>query len=226
MQSLNEFIEDIENPHQRDSLRKLLLRDESYQMYLAGYQKNLSTERKNDHIQGEFKVLGTLNSRGQRAEYEVTLYRPNSRAIKSFWCSCPEHKFQSNKKNIFCKHICFLLCRVARVYSKELFETKNFTEGMFEAFVNAIEDNPKLMMDRTLCIPSENLASAFTEIKKALGDDDQCPICYDDIKSHHSNLSCPDCKNVCHKACMDIWLAQGHPTCVYCRSDVWKRYKK
>jgi hypothetical protein len=225
MASLNTLILEIANPHQQESLRKLLLRDESYQMYLAGYEKNLSDEWGHDHVQGTFRVLGTLNKRGERSEYTIKLYKPRPSTRASFWCSCPEHKFQSNKKQIFCKHICFLLCRVARVYNAELFTTKLFTEEMFARFVAAVENNANLMQDHAICRASASTTGLFTTITKAPEEGDSCPICFDDITVEHINVSCPDCHNNIHSECMEIWLGTGKITCVYCRSDVWRRYR-
>lgn len=63
---------------------------------------------------------------------------------------------------------------------------------------------------------------------KVIESDDECPICSCTLLENDDTidtlLSCPICHAYIHKECMDIWIKHGHDTCVYCRSDIWKRY--
>jgi hypothetical protein len=54
-----------------------------------------------------------------------------------------------------------------------------------------------------------------------------CAICFDEMHKAAKDtiLSCPDCHNNIHFECMRVWL-EKNITCVYCRSDVWRQYKK
>jgi hypothetical protein len=52
--------------------------------------------------------------------------------------------------------------------------------------------------------------------------DMDCPICFDELKD---NIKfCPECSNPVHQKCIDKWM-ESHDECIYCRSDVWKKYK-
>jgi hypothetical protein len=43
---------------------------------------------------------------------------------------------------------------------------------------------------------------------------------------YHQLLGCPDCGKAVHKLCAERWLASvsARPSCVYCRSSVWRHY--
>mgnify|MGYP002641486633 CR=1 FL=1 len=63
---------------------------------------------------------------------------------------------------------------------------------------------------------------------KTISPEDECPICscelLDDKNAIDKLLACPICHTYIHKECMHIWINHCHNTCVYCRSDIWKRY--
>lgn len=80
-----------------------------------------------------------------------------------------------------------------------------------------------LLKDWTLCrLPDDVTRSLFEESVRAIGEDDMCPVCFNELMDG-SCLSCPACKNYVHKDCMLVWL-ERKDTCVYCRSNVWARY--
>jgi|APSaa5957512622_1039677.scaffolds.fasta_scaffold33703_3 hypothetical protein len=63
---------------------------------------------------------------------------------------------------------------------------------------------------------------------KNMESEDECPICscllLENDDTIDKLLACPICHAYIHKECMDIWIKHGHNTCVYCRSDIWKKY--
>lgn len=231
--NLSTLISSIANEHQRESLRKLQLRHEDYQIYMSGYKKNENPSGRTANVHGEFNVLGTMKRDGQRSEYNIKLYKQNSNPKGSFWCSCPEHKFHSNKRGTVCKHICFLMCRVGRMFDPVFYETKQLSDTAFAAFIDKVENNPNLMKDINICRVSSNdngedaIKTAFRTCTKAITEEDMCAICFDNMNENPllDILSCPDCKNNIHKECMEVWLERSK-TCAYCRSDIWKKYKK
>jgi hypothetical protein len=228
--SLAALVSEIPNVHQQESLRKLMLRDEAYQIYMAGYEKTPEEDWANRKVQGTFSVLGTMGRDGVRSEYKIKFYKHGENAKGSFWCSCPEHKFQSTKKNIVCKHICFLVCRVGQLYSANFFNTKHLSSAEFAAFVNRVENNPNLMRDASICRSAETIItknSQFMQHLREIAEDDMCAICFDEMHGAEENkiLCCPDCHNNVHLDCVKVWLERNN-TCVYCRSDVWRHYKK
>jgi hypothetical protein len=228
--SLATLIPQIPNLHQQESLRKLMLRDEAYQIYMAGYEKTPEEDWSNRKLQGTFTVLGTMGRDGERSEYKVKFYKHGENMKGSFWCSCPEHKFQSTKKQTVCKHICFLVCRVGQIYTPEFFATKQFSREEFNKFVEKVENNESLMNDVSICRSAETIIiknSQFQQRHREICEDDMCAICFDTMHDCATEkiLSCPDCCNNIHLECVKVWL-ERNSTCVYCRSDVWRQYKK
>jgi len=55
---------------------------------------------------------------------------------------------------------------------------------------------------------------------------DVCGICFNELKLDTLMAMCPDCHNIVHINCMKKWMNMGKDTCVYCRSSIWKNYKK
>ena len=55
---------------------------------------------------------------------------------------------------------------------------------------------------------------------------DVCGICFNELKLDTLMAMCPDCHNIVHINCMCKWMNMGKDTCVYCRSSIWKNYKK
>lgn len=241
--SVTALIPHVANEHQQNALRRLTLRDESSQIYLSAYERNESTDRRNAGLEGTFTVFGTMKANGREA-YSVKFFKPMAHDRGSFWCSCPDHKFNSGKKNMVCKHICFLVCRVGRIFDPAFFQSKQLTEEQFVGFkervsqavifsavgsaaavaavVSAEPTAPPLS-------PPRSSNSKFRNITRTLTDEDMCPICYDCACTNTSDISglvsCPDCANVMHKECMEVWLERNH-TCVYCRSHVWRQYRR
>jgi hypothetical protein len=223
--TISDLVHVLTNPYQKTSLENLLLRSEGYQMYLSKYEKNTSTDRKKTNIEGTFTVLGTIRN-GVREEYEIKMYKPDSNPKGSFWCSCPDHKFNSTKKQIVCKHICFLVCKVGKLIDRNFFETKQLTENQFQQFVEKTENIQNLLRDLTISKPNKTITrELFTQHTKPITEEDLCPICYDGFPDPASLLTCPQCTNYVHKECMLVWL-ERKDTCVYCRSDIWKQYKQ
>lgn len=226
-QNLEQLIKRVGNEDQRNALYKLNSRHPSDQIYLENYTPNTSTNKKTIGVQGTFTILGTYNySKKTRSEYEVKLYKPGASDRGSFWCSCPDHKFNSTIKQMVCKHICFLVCKVAKIYDPSFFRTKFLSDLQYSAFLSKAENIQQLLADPNIARPQrpsqDVLLQLFKDKTKTMCDDDVCPICYNALPTEEL-LSCPDCKNYIHNDCMMVWL-ERNKTCVFCRSDVWENY--
>lgn len=176
--------------------------------------------------------------------YEVVL---NNR---KFECSCPDAKTWSKRHHVVCKHICFVLFRVSKMFvklgeniyfgydleqSSSFFETHKLNDReqeFMEIFLVKRQFGKDVMNDDLKGKYLERLSNGpttsllFQKSTKILETSDECPICYDvllndDIKIEML-LSCPDCKNYVHPKCMEKWL-EYNKTCVYCRSDIWTK---
>ena len=93
------------NSNQGTRLSKLL-REE---FYLLSYEALVDNKKK-----GIFKVAGSTKN-----VYTVTWYN------NSFFCDCPDQKNYCKKQNCICKHVCFVVCRIGKVYSKDFSSIKH-----------------------------------------------------------------------------------------------------
>lgn len=232
---IEDLVRHVDNEAQKVSLNKLRRSHPDEQMYLAAYE---AAPVGRGDAEGTFTVLGCMR-KGARESYSVKWYRLASQK-PSFWCNCPDHKFNSTKKNIVCKHICFLVAKVGRILDPAFFESKRFTPEQHAAFATVIRDAAVFAdgsRERARMTAAEHLArdaalvaamsrdtarSLFEEPRKPVAAEDMCPICYDGM-TDTANLSCPTCSNNVHRECMEVWL-ERNLSCVFCRSGVWRRW--
>jgi hypothetical protein len=216
---------DLENKDQAEVLRRIQpqrwLYGNAREIFLSEYTPNTSTERNRAAIEGEFTILGTVR-KGVRDSYKVTWYKQGCQARGSFWCSCPDQKFNGSKKNIYCKHISFLICRMSNLYDPEIFVTKQLSQPHHEAFKQKVSNAAILQQVQPPADVVPIASVIFTECGKSVEAEDSCPICYDNLLGTHL-LGCPTCKNNIHRDCMEVWLERNQ-TCVYCRSSAWTHY--
>jgi hypothetical protein len=229
--SIYELMDRLDNPFQIRSLQKIT-HDEwaDQRLYLTGYNKN---DQAPYNLEGTFIVLGTLNAKGQRETYSVKFFKEGEGEKGTFWCSCPDHKFNSQKKSMVCKHICFIVCRFGQIYDLTYFNTKQLTG------VNYTKIKEKAQTGIFVAVPLEAVGEAsgtttqqqretiFTKLTKVIEADDSCPICFDEMIMSTTTMKiicCPECHNNMHKECMEVWL-ERNTNCVYCRSNIWCQYK-
>lgn len=200
---VTKFISDIENDYQSDIILKLFC-GYSGHLYLSDYSKE----------NGNIYILGARNSKG-RETYTVNICSHT----KSLSCNCKDFMFRSKKFGTVCKHITFLICKVAYILDPLYFKSKVLTNKQYERLINIL-DNNVIWKNKFLSV--KNINEEF----KATGDFDEndiCPICYESFGDIKLNVSCPQCKNYLHKKCMDIWL-ETNKNCVFCRSYSWRNY--
>jgi hypothetical protein len=233
----------LQNPAQVAALRNTMINHPDHQLYLSGFEAAASVpggSRASADVEGTFTVLGSMR-KGVRESYSVKWYRMTAVGKPSFWCNCPDHKFNSTKKNMCCKHICFLVTRVGRILDPVFFESKRLTVEQHAAFAGVIRDaavfadgsreRERIAARRAAtaeaaaiaAMPREEVRAVFEVQRKPVVLEDMCPICYDAMDSS-VNLNCPTCSNNVHRECMEVWL-ERNSTCVFCRSDVWRRWR-
>lgn len=205
---ITEFIDGITNKYQNDILSKLF--NGSYgKMYLVKYKKN----EKNQIV---IDILGSRN-KDYRSNYTVILHKE----YYNFTCNCKDYIYRANVNNIVCKHITFILCKVACIFDYKYFISKRLSNCQLNAVINVIE-NDRIWNNTDISI--KNINSNFEKNIRKLNKEDSCPICYD-IFGDKELVSCPDCKGYIHKECMCIWLKTSK-TCVCCRSNKFSNYIK
>jgi hypothetical protein len=243
---INDVMKKLTNQKQIEILERVKRRDLDDQMYFVNFAKN---ERNNTPkykaLIGTFTILGTLNKAGVRSEYNVDLYNPDvyDPSKKIFNCDCPAHRFKSSGDNTVCKHISFIMCRVIGYVTEDFFTTHrllkdevNMIMDKMSAQREVIMTNIELNRMKDSCNTIDDTRDKMIIKKKVMNRDsylnsnrpfneEECPICFDNIEDNKHRINCPDCKKHVHKECMEIWLSRNK-TCVHCRSDNWKHYTK
>ena len=192
-------------------------------IYLNNYIPNEDTSAKKKNLIGTVSVFGTYNSKKQcREEYEIKIFKNDPKSM--FFCSCADHKFNSTKKNIMCKHISFLICKVGKILKPSVFENKQLVAEDLAILLGRLSPNETIWNNPDLSKIKMKL-EVFMQFTKAI--DDCCPLCYNDLSDDDKPLllSCPTCKNYIHKECAEIWM-ECKECCAFCKSDIWKHYKE
>lgn len=176
---------------------------------------------KHDNIENNtitFKICGST-----KLMYDIVLTSNGS-----FHCSCPD-MFSTSSHHV-CKHICFVIIKVLKHASFINFALNNHRlDAIAVNLAREVCASHCDVYNEHLAKQYHNLVSADFNCKAPKTEEDECPICYSALNdSDMSKLkSCPCCKNVVHTLCIEKWLTMAtQPTCVYCRSDVWKQYSK
>lgn len=248
---INDIIHQILNVKQIEILERVKRRSLDDQMYFINFEKNSRIDSaKYKALMGTFIILGTLNKQGVRSEYKVDLFNPEVYGSdkKIFNCDCPAHRFKSSQDNTVCKHISFIMCRVVGYATVDFFKTFTLNKDevsmimdkmsvqreaiMMNVEANRMKDSCNIInnivgtaIDNSLIIRKKilNKDSYLNSIRDVTEED--CPICFDVIEKDVNRVNCPECKKHVHKECMEIWLSRNN-SCVHCRSDKWKHYKK
>ncbi len=209
--TLDGLCRQITNSNQVRRLNRLF----NEEFYLLSFSKDDTSSNK----YGKFNIAGSTKN-----VYTINWYKDNS-----FFCDCPDQKSYCQKLNCVCKHVCFIVCRIGKMYDHNFFKNKKLSNTQADLLLQRLEhfDIDPNAIDTDLACKFAKLLNDSTETKKSFNngrtiiDDDECPICYDNLKGGKELLACPTCKQWVHKKCINKWL-ETKDTCVYCRSDVWK----
>ncbi len=141
-----------------------------------------------------------FNVRGQSNR----IYEQNLEPSK-FSCSCPDHC----TKRTFCKHLLFLIARVAVQIdlASIISENKNnWTPTSFDICASSWINRLKNHINKEKKVESN-----------AIGND--CSVCFEEMKEGDKLVKCiTTCKNYFHDGCLSLWLSSGHDTCPLCRA--------
>jgi hypothetical protein len=194
------------------------------------------------HISGSTQNIYTISCSNDGAEGGHGGVHGGGQKGGHFSCDCPDAKSWAKKHKVLCKHICFLVLRVSKLFDiispecQTFFETHKLTPEQFQKLYEILEKKQiqndvwnQSLTDKYNQIGNNSLSNMFSKSTKEISEEDECPICYDILLSPEIKindlLSCPSCKNFVHPLCMKKWL-EYNKTCVYCRSDVWSNLNK
>jgi hypothetical protein len=223
--NLHDLYKLVENNYQQDILSKILNDSEYAKIYLSHFTPNIqNNDLIGNDLLGTITVLGTYNPKKDvREEYQIKMYKHSDKG--TFWCSCPDHKFNSSKKGTVCKHICFIVCKILKFLDPEFFSTKKLTKEKLEQLVNKLSSKDLAEIDKSFINKIQKISiELFRNFVKQIDNDDSCPICFDDLESK-SKVACPMCHNYIHDDCMRVCL-EKRDTCLFCMDPIWKEFKK
>lgn len=169
--------------------------------------------------------------------YKVKIY-PISKMI---FCNCPDSKSHTKKLGVICKHSCFVLFKVLKLFSNiedidsiNYFQRLYFTDEQFNTIkINFNNINISLSSD----IVNLEYTQKYQELIKnnihntdnntitpRINCDMYCSICYDDytkneLTNYDINRQCAICKTIFHKKCLYKWF-ETNKSCPYCRSKI------
>jgi hypothetical protein len=170
-------------------------------------------------------------------------------------CDCPDYMSGCARYGVICKHCCFVLYKVLRLLDDifqplkhdmnlTLTETHiNYLKHRFTIMVMGIQLNDlrgDILVDKSMLSKYKNMkmqkdSESHTcnnkfvydgDLESAKKKIDECPICFGDFDLSTKMAICPVCSNILHLKCAIKWINMGQVSCVYCRSEVWKDYKK
>lgn len=213
----------ITNFNQKEIIKRIITDAEYAKVYLQNFIQN--TDPKKSELKGTIKILGNYNkSKKTRECYEIKVF--DSPTKGTFWCNCADHKFNSTKKNIVCKHICFIICKVLKILQTYFFDTKKLTFEHLTELLNKFDTSSDIWKDVQIVRKSNKITiQDFKNFPENIND--ICTFCYDEMTDIDKpiSVSCPLCKHCFHIECMDIWL-ESQSKCSYCSNIVWQYYKR
>ena len=134
-------------------------------------------------------------------------------------CSCPDNK----SRNIFCKHLLFLISRVGLQLEIANDVSKyNGSSDLSDVWDRAKYDKcTQAWVSRLLSrdgVINNTFGQSLSMTVSAVGSD--CSICFEAMTETDSLAQCKTtCKNYFHDGCINLWLASKHSTCPLCRAD-------
>ncbi len=215
----------LTNEHQQSILWRINNDSEGSKVYLQNFLPN--SDKKKKTLLGTINILGNYNrSKGIREAYDVKVFKDDPKG--SFWCSCADHKFNSGKKNIVCKHICFIVCKVLKINQTYFFEpaVKTLSNEHLEQLLAKFSDNSDMWKDKQYVRKSDFITiDDFKIFPKPISD--TCTFCYDEMTDADKDIACacPICKHCFHEECMGVWL-EAQDKCSFCSNNFWTYYKR
>ncbi|KAG7347814.1 ring finger domain containing protein [Nitzschia inconspicua] len=155
-------------------------------------------------------------------------------------CTCPDHA-----KGNLCKHILFVLLKVMQIPpdSPLIYQSAWLSTELEEMFATMEQRFSRVRGDSSV-IANEKVQKAYLKMQKgesfddnpseeesskqkAVGVNDDCPICFDPLLEGTTQNAAENTLSFCrvqcganfHKACIKAWLSQHrtNPTCPLCR---------
>jgi uncharacterized Zn finger protein len=141
-------------------------------------------------------------------------------------CDCPDI-YQCNKYNLYCKHICFVICMIGKIYCTDIFMNKKLKEEdkyvIISKLFNIFDDpdpDPDIVFH--MLLEKYNILKLKMTPTEARNKEEECSICYNKLDT--DLYTCHICSNAIHNTCLDIWIKTNN-ICIFCRNTVEKESK-
>jgi len=219
---ITSLIETVKNDYQSDIILSLFTnlsnkmylvdhREDSFkiELDLLGSKKKSASSRQRPSLGG-----GTLT----REKYTVIFNKSQS----NFTCNCKDFVYRAKSRDIVCKHITFIICKVLGIYDHTFFETKKL-KLIYQKRMARIIGGSGIWHNNEISVKHINYKFNKNTVRK-LNTEETCPICCDAF-SNVETISCPECHQFVHKSCIDVWI-ETSKTCIYCRNSIWSNYIK
>ncbi len=155
----------------------------------------LSFETQNtSNVNSVFKIAGSTQN-----VYTIKLYKNNT-----FFCDCLDSKSHCQTLGCVCKHICFIVCKIGKIFDSTFFIERKLTNEQVELLINKLQFTHEDIVDEELVIKFSKLlndkketAELFKKRREILPED-ECSVCYDSLTNNKHIVACPTCKNWFH----------------------------
>lgn len=154
----------------------------------------------------------TLEVEGSSGKvYKTTVSRTAGSTMAIMKCGCPDYYMR--KKT--CKHLFFLLHRVAQMAVDETMTTVS----KITIDYNQLSDQLVSRLSNRTSAPraASTSKTAPAPASVALKSDDDCPICFETMKDEKLTQCQITCHNYFHESCISRWTRSNN-TCPLCRS--------
>lgn len=199
-------------------------------MYLEDYEYILN--EKTDTL--KIKLFGNLKNKKKRESYTVSIDTITERYISKtgeateftvgskLTCDCKDFKYRSEKCDIVCKHIVFILCKVCGIFTNEYFTSKILT-GHQTDYVFRLLRSDAVWRNRNVSVKYLNEEFHSDNIDNT--DNTDCMICLNNLVGGQTPyVKCQTCNVIVHKECMELWLnVSEYYNCPKCRAE-WEDY--
>jgi hypothetical protein len=200
----------------------------SNRMYLVDYKYSILKEY-------DTLCIKVLSINKKKTHYNVlikTITEDNFTIGSILTCNCNDFKYRSEKCDIVCKHIVFVLCKICGIFTNEYFITKILPGYQTDYVIrllrsDAVWRNPNVSIKYVNEIFKSDTCEMCCICLEGVTPPDDVNREADDVDSSvfgSECVRCPVCRNSIHKDCMEKWLIESEePGCVYCRS-CWEDY--
>lgn len=124
--SINQIMDEM-SPNQNCELQIVIDNQTKPILKLENY-----TQKKINHGIAQISEIVTTKKIKETVIYKVDVWKYEA---ETFSCECPEYR----KKNIICRHICFLVCSLAKIVVIRFFKYKRLTENELIQFCDKIK---------------------------------------------------------------------------------------